>query len=280
MDLVAAVSTLVERLVPALETDDPRGQRLLQLCLRILNSRMSSGPLAGAAVGEGTRRRLLQAGCATDALAYSESVQRLEQSDHGLRHLPATLQLLGSLLHSTSAPLAVVPGRGALLRPNVTAPPPSTSAKGVILAPEPDPPSVISATNGAHSSGSSRVRKPPKWEVATSDGGELSEAALVRELLFVMQNIDGAHLKWDDARDAFVLPRASAVPAGARQLAGRLAELGWLFRQIQGFVKAGEKAAAGGGGAAASDGGAAAALASTAAVGLVPQALRHALQVR
>ena len=72
-----------------------------------------------------------------------------------------------------------------------------------------------------------------------SSASELSEAALVRELLFVMQNIDGTHLKWDAKHDGFsLLPSGAKVPAGARQLAGRLAELGWLFRQISNYVKA------------------------------------------
>jgi gamma-tubulin complex component 3 len=283
--LVASVCTLIERLVPALQLDDdadPRGQRLLQLCLRILGSRMGSSPLSGAATGEGTRRRLLQAGCAADALTYSESVQRLERFDHGLRNLPAALQLLGSLLHSRSAPIAVISARGAMLRPSGTAAPPSTAARGSVCAPEPNPP----APGGGPS------RKLPRWEVTTSDGGELSEATLVRELLFVMQNIDGAHLRWDETRDAFVLPRGAAVPPGARQLAGQLSELGWLFRQVQSFVKAAGAAAAaasataasgcaseGGAWAAAAAAGAAAASAGVAPAGLVPQALRHALQI-
>eukprot|EP00966_Prymnesium_polylepis_P023451 539926-Prymnesium_polylepis.1 len=74
-----------------------------------------------------------------------------------------------------------------------------------------------------------------------------------------MQNIDGVHIKWDAARDAFVLPRAAALPAGARQLIGRLCELGWLYRQVHGYIHAGAGGASGS--------------------GLVPQSFRHALQV-
>ena len=268
----AAVEDLVAQLVPGLPSDDPRNARLVQLCLRITASRISSGPLTESAVGERTRRKLLQAGRAADALDYSELVGQLTHTDHGLRELPSALQLLTALLHSSNKP-AGLPVGGALLRPSEVAAPPSTVATGSVQAPEPDPTPPSSRTvdtraADANGSGGARMRR---WEVSGSDG-VLTEETLVRELLFVMQNIDGKHLKWDAERDAFVLPRTASVPPGARQLTGRLAELGWLFRQVQSYVRSGDEvmsdgAKGGGGREGTSERG-----------GLVPQALRHALQ--
>ena len=107
----------------------------------------------------------------------------------------------------------------------------------------------------------------------------MDEAALVREVLFVM-NIDGVHLKWDDERDAFVLPPTLPVAPATRQLVGRLAELGWMCRAQRGTLRR-----------AARDAHALPyarryrqldsyvhAPAAGAAAGLVPQALRHGLQ--
>ena len=64
--------------------------------------------------------------------------------------------------------------------------------------------------------------------------------------------------RWDAARDAFAPPAGMRLPRASRQLVSRLCELGWLFRQIDGYIKA--QAAPGGGG------------------GLVAQAFCHALQ--
>lgn len=273
--IVESADRLVSSLVPSLPPNDPRAHRLLQLVLRLLDSRLSSsGPLTNAAVGERTRRKLLQAGRATDALKYSELIERLEDGVHGLRRLPAALQLLGSLLHSTATPQAsngATRAAALLVRPPGSAPPATTVARGLVAAPEPNVSASAATPRRAQSASASATRAAPR--LASSSGETLSEAELVRDLLFVMQNIDGTHLKWEASRDAFVLPRSCAVPPGARQLVGRLSELGWLFRQVQGFVHAGsggEVVGAGGRGGS-SFGGAV-------AVGLVPQALRHALQ--
>ena len=279
----AAIPELIDRLVPALPADDPRSTRLLQLCMRILGSRMAGGPITEGSAGELARRKLVQAGRAADALTYSDLVRRLDESDHGLRHLPATLQLLTSLLHSTSTPVPA--GTTLLSRSQSSVPPAATLANGAVHAPEPD---KVAASPVAASAAHAAIRRA--WEVDSASGEQLSEAVLVRELLFVMQNIDGAHLKWDGGRDAFVLPSGASVPPGARQLAGRLAELGWLFRQIQAYVLVGDskdikdgKDGRDGVGRDGKDATAAGELASSSATlagggGLVPQALRHALQ--
>ena len=59
----------------------------------------------------------------------------------------------------------------------------------------------------------------------------------MRDVLFVLQNIDGALLKWDEKRDTFAPPQGMPCPR-VRQLVGRLYELGWLFRQIDVYNKA------------------------------------------
>ena len=277
--LVSSLSSLIAQLVPSLgdPADDPRVERLLQLCLRIVSSRMAgSAAPSDAAAAEATRRRLVQVGRATDALSFSELNGRLMRAPE-LRKPAAALQLLASLLGSAdSSALGSAGVHAALL-----ARPPVALASGVIRAPEPaTTPSPPNGHTPAAPSGDGTGAPPvPRrgWEIGGA--GELGERALVRELLFVMQNIDGAHLKWDERRDAFHLPATAKVPPGARQLVGRLSELGWLFRQVTSYVKGGgEGGTAGGGGSVVSgfeSGGEASVRAEG---GLVAQALRHALQ--
>ena len=279
VSLVSSLSSLIAQLVPSLgdPAEDSRVERLLQLCLRIVSSRMagSTAP-SDAAAAEATRRRLVQVGRATDALSFSELNGRLMRAPE-LRKPAAALQLLASLLGSAdSSALGSAGVHAALL-----ARPPVALASGVIRAPEPaTTPSPPNGHTPAAPSGDGTGAPPvPRrgWEIGGA--GELGERALVRELLFVMQNIDGAHLKWDERRDAFHLPATAKVPPGARQLVGRLSELGWLFRQVTSYVKGGgEGGTAGGGGSVVSgfeSGGEASVRAEG---GLVAQALRHALQ--
>ena len=61
---------------------------------------------------------------------------------------------------------------------------------------------------------------------------ELGEPELVRDVLFACQGIDGANLRFDARRDAYVVDDDAAVSPGARRLAEKLAELGWLFRKV------------------------------------------------
>lgn len=288
--IVTEVSAVAARLVPQLawsraEQPDPRAERLLHLVLRILSSRMA-GDASNAT--EVTRRKLVQCGRGVDALQYSQLLERLGKSDHGLGRLPAALQLLASLTHTAGvAPLDVslVPPRALSARSartpeSATAPAPEGAAPLMTAA---------SPSSGFTGSGQQSARRRRENPAGGDCGDELGEKELVRELLFVMQNIDGASLRFVDQRDAFELPASATgrgVPAGVRQLAGRLSELGWLFRQISQYVHAGEAAteaavascATSGHSDVPGKGGSEGRSGGGAGGGLVPQALRHVLQ--
>lgn len=211
-ELVGGIATLLQQLVPQLGTpeQDVRAERLLQLCLRIVSSRMAGGAAPSeAAAAEATRRRLVQSGRAADGLKYTELLQLLSNSDHGLQRLPAALQLLTSLVHTSTTPLHTAAGASAALqaRTAANATVPTVMRKPVL--PEP----VQSAHTSARAppvSSSAQGKRLPRGENSSGAEGALGERTLVRELLFVLQNIDGAHLKWDAALDSFALPRCIA----------------------------------------------------------------------
>ncbi|KAL3915743.1 MAG: hypothetical protein SGPRY_007099, partial [Prymnesium sp.] len=257
MQLAGQLEQLILQLVPQLSSseDHPKVSRLLQFAMRVLSSRMACVALAPATQSaELARRRLVQAGRASDALAFSDLLQRLQRGTHGLTNMPTILQLLVALMNSQpQSSLEVCAGAALLSRPlgSSTAPALRMDLAAVVI---PDPkampvdPVADPVRHNQHDPG-----RPAR---SSGSPESLNEAVLVRELLFVMQNIDGAYIKWDASADAFVLPKGITLPAGARQMVGRLSELGWLYRQVHSYIY--EKAGA----------------------GLVPQSFRHALQAK
>ena len=207
LQLAGQVERLIAQVVPELNgAENPNAERLLQFSMRILSSRMAGAsltPLTQSA--ELGRRRLVQAGRASDALALSDVLQRLDGSAHGLSNLPALMQLLTTLMHSTPvSSLAACAGAALLSRPLAPAAAPTTRIDTAAVAPpEPDMSNESSAhRHGAGGEGRRAKAAVPKWKAGSAVGSTSgpSEEVLVRELLFVLQNIDGEHIRWDETR--------------------------------------------------------------------------------
>lgn len=62
---------------------------------------------------------------------------------------------------------------------------------------------------------------------------EIPEAALVRDIVYVCQGINGKYIKFDAMTDAFNFIPGANIPLPARELLRRLSELGWLFRRVK-----------------------------------------------
>ena len=73
---------------------------------------------------------------------------------------------------------------------------------------------------------------------------EVSEAALLREIIYIFQGIEGKVIKLDQTNDAYRIDSKLGVPKAVRDLVNKLAELGWLFRKIRKYLDAhaGDKA--------------------------------------
>lgn len=63
--------------------------------------------------------------------------------------------------------------------------------------------------------------------------GRITEADILRDLLYVFQGIDGRFLKYEARPDAFVLDASVKLPRPTMELVNKLAELGWLYFTIQ-----------------------------------------------
>lgn len=97
-------------------------------------------------------------------------------------------------------------------------------------------PVSISPVNEAISSTDKRLRDKvvlPNRRIAE---GELTESILVRDLVFVLQGLDGQHFKYNAQTDRYELPEKANVPRPRRILAHRIAELGALFSKVRQYL--------------------------------------------
>lgn len=65
---------------------------------------------------------------------------------------------------------------------------------------------------------------------------EVSEEALLQDVLFAFQGINGRHIGYSPMADAFVLSAAAGIPRSTRDLVAKLVELGWLFVRVRHYV--------------------------------------------
>uniref|UniRef100_A0A8C4RB63 Tubulin gamma complex component 3 n=1 Tax=Eptatretus burgeri TaxID=7764 RepID=A0A8C4RB63_EPTBU len=91
------------------------------------------------------------------------------------------------------------------------------------------------------SSTSCSHRQNSNQNVVHPDGitgdGEVSEFALVRDLIFVFQGIDGRCVHLDSAGKTYCVNSKTIVPSPLRGAVARLSELGWLHNRLRKFTE-------------------------------------------
>ncbi|KAI9270462.1 Spc98 family-domain-containing protein [Phascolomyces articulosus] len=63
------------------------------------------------------------------------------------------------------------------------------------------------------------------------------ESALLRDLIFIFQGIDGQYIKYDSHNQEYVMDSQANVPQPTKDLVYRLTEIGWLYQRIQTFIR-------------------------------------------
>lgn len=66
--------------------------------------------------------------------------------------------------------------------------------------------------------------------------GEVAEAALVRDILYVFQGIDGKYIKMSGADNCYKIDAKVALCKSLRDTSSRLAELGWLHNKVRKYT--------------------------------------------
>ncbi|KAH8861843.1 Gamma-tubulin complex component 3 [Schistosoma japonicum] len=92
----------------------------------------------------------------------------------------------------------------------------------------------LSGNNLSHRFLSHRIKNPPLPKAASRT--TVSEAELLRELVFVLNGVGGNLIKFDHLQDSFRLVPTANVPVGQQDSIHRIAECGWLHNKIKQFI--------------------------------------------
>ncbi len=237
--------------------------------MRVLSSRFEPAVVADSMhVGELLKKKLGREQRSADAIKLSALLRRLgglhslskEWSVLFLLHrLAGTPSQLASQNHA-AAPLSAV-GFG---RPSGAAMPDPFHSEGLqrieqtaenTVGRAPGSSRASASGSGAghsHSVHGSRASTEARSSARTGDrpgfdeykrvvntAFEVGEHALVRDMVYVLQGIDGKYVKYSRRADGFIVDAAAGVPRATRHLCHTLSELGWMFLRVQRFVSEG-----------------------------------------
>nr|XP_012421073.1 PREDICTED: gamma-tubulin complex component 3 isoform X2 [Odobenus rosmarus divergens] len=76
----------------------------------------------------------------------------------------------------------------------------------------------------------------PRREGDAGGAGEVTEAALVRDILYVFQGIDGKNIKMSNTENCYKVEAKANLSKSLRDTTVRLAELGWLHNKIRKYT--------------------------------------------
>ncbi|XP_037618322.1 gamma-tubulin complex component 3 [Sebastes umbrosus] len=79
---------------------------------------------------------------------------------------------------------------------------------------------------------------PSSRAVRPRRDGEVSEAALVRDILYVFQGIDGKFIKMSGPENCYRIDSKVVLCKSLRDISSRLAELGWLHNKVRKYTDA------------------------------------------
>lgn len=65
---------------------------------------------------------------------------------------------------------------------------------------------------------------------------DVSEMAIVRDVLYACQGIDGRYVKFNKDADGYMIDESIKVPKSTRTLVRRLCEVGWLYLRVKNHI--------------------------------------------
>ncbi|KAJ6819482.1 gamma-tubulin complex component 3 [Iris pallida] len=218
------VRDLVLRLLPP-SPSASSSAAALRYAHRLLSSRMSPSVAADeSAMAESIKRELALAGRHADALSFADLHSKLSLRS-SVRNRWALLYLLRSIAedrrrHSSSStllPSLPLPNPN----PQKTLAPTSSSSGVLVLSKDPD-----------------NIREIAFREFADllMEETEVAESALVRDILYVSQGIDGRYVKFDHRLDSYDMLESIRIPRSTYTMVRRLSELGFLFRKVRNYI--------------------------------------------
>ncbi|KAG8521147.1 Gamma-tubulin complex component 3 [Galemys pyrenaicus] len=97
------------------------------------------------------------------------------------------------------------------------------------------PSAQIAASKGLPGT-TARSTPRPQRDGDVGGSAEVTEAALVRDILYVFQGIDGKHVKMSSAQNGYRVEGTASLSRPLRDTTARLSELGWLHNKIRRYT--------------------------------------------
>lgn len=125
----------------------------------------------------------------------------------------------------------VSPGRSYSSR-NGSTPQPQWSQSSRAQSPS-SPGGVLILTKDDGNAKASAMRE--FLEIIQSES-DVSEMAIVRDVLYACQGIDGRYVKFNKDADGYMIDESIKVPKSTRTLVRRLCEVGWLYLRVKNHI--------------------------------------------
>uniref|UniRef100_A0AAR2L5Y7 Gamma-tubulin complex component n=1 Tax=Pygocentrus nattereri TaxID=42514 RepID=A0AAR2L5Y7_PYGNA len=194
-------------------------------------------------VSEKIKKELLKQRREADAALFSELHRKL-QTQGVLKHRWSILYLLLSLCEDPRKPSSRVGSYGAVFAQALPCDAHSTPfyyARPQSLSLSYPERSVLAAHNASSmgTSGISSLGVYPLYNLclSLSLSAEISEAALVRDILYVFQGIDGKFIKMCAPENCYKIDsKVNSSSPSLRDTSSRLAELGWLHNKVRKYT--------------------------------------------
>lgn len=205
-------------------------QNSLRYALRILSSRLTPSVTPdAAAIAESIKRSLATQGRSSEALSFADLYTKFAAKATSVNNKWALIYLL-KIISEDRKTAAKSHLDASILLPNLTfsdtATPRRRQDKGLndgvlLLAKDPENRRDIAFREFVN---------------LVKEENDVSEEALVTDVLYTCQGVDGNYVKFDGKSDCYVLLDSIRVPRATRSMVHKLCELGFLFKKVTGYI--------------------------------------------
>ncbi|KAL3701451.1 hypothetical protein R1sor_019473 [Riccia sorocarpa] len=257
------------------EHQDTTVDRAFQYAMRIIGSRIAPSIASDeVAMAESIKRQLVQEGRSSDALTFADLHRRFASLNGpgSVENRWSVLYLLRAVSDDQRREAAATKGTAVPFTSTLSGAAalgglqalPKNAEHPKLQVPQPDGAPASPSPKSSLRNGSVRLSKPQSGGsdhgpqggvlILSRDGdnvksvaireymeisqveSEVTEAALVRDVVYACQGIDGRYVKFDSDQDGYVIDANVKVPRTTRVLVRRLCEVGWLFRRVRNHI--------------------------------------------
>eukprot|EP00252_Welwitschia_mirabilis_P025567 TRINITY_DN8041_c0_g1_i1.p1 TRINITY_DN8041_c0_g1~~TRINITY_DN8041_c0_g1_i1.p1 ORF type:complete len:873 (+),score=147.91 TRINITY_DN8041_c0_g1_i1:193-2811(+) len=225
-------------------------ERAFKYALRIVGSRIAPSLACDeAAMAESIKRQLAQEGRSKEGLVFADLNRRFSAitGPGSIQNKWAVLYLLRTISEDRKKEIADTRGAASRFASTLSA----SAAVGGLNAIESmesrKRPQTLTtpAEPGNPSSGVLILERDPEnarttalqeYMEAWQEASEISEIALVKDVLYACQGVDGRFVKFQQDLDGYAVVNSCRVSKSIRVLVRKLCELGWLFRKVRDYI--------------------------------------------